>query len=142
MWRHLSRDVSVAFYIYDVIGALALYMWCITKCALISATIFMYSTIHKNIKKVEKISKNWHFCHARHETVTHESWKTNQFITLKLQRFWHHRDLCSTLKSGVIVLTDRQTDTQTHTHTHRHTDTKIFIALSSSGTSITSRKNI
>jgi hypothetical protein len=37
-------------------------------------------------------------------------------------------------------MTDRHTHTQTHTH--RHTDTKFFIALSHSATSITSRKVI
>jgi hypothetical protein len=37
-------------------------------------------------------------------------------------------------------MTDRHTDR--HTHGHGHTDTKFFIALSCSGTSITTRKVI
>jgi hypothetical protein len=57
IWRYLSRDCCILY--------LSLYwctdpmcVWYITKCALISATIFMRSTIHKNIKKVEEKSQN------------------------------------------------------------------------------------
>jgi hypothetical protein len=49
--------VTVAFYIYHFINALTLYVIHIIRCALTSATTFICSTIHKNIKKVEKISK-------------------------------------------------------------------------------------
>jgi hypothetical protein len=48
---------TVAFYTYRVIGALTLHECYITRCTLTSATIFMYSTNHKNIKKAGKISK-------------------------------------------------------------------------------------
>jgi hypothetical protein len=59
------------------------------------------------------------FCHARHETVTHGNSKTNQFVTIKLQRFWHHRNVCSIVKKW-SNRDDRQT------YTHRHTDTIFF----------------
>jgi hypothetical protein len=87
----------------------------------------------KSWKNLKNTLKNWRLCHARHETVTHGSWKTNQFITIKLQRFWHHLDLCNIVEKW---------SNRDDTHTHRHTDTKFFIALSYSGTSITSRKVI
>jgi hypothetical protein len=135
MWRYLSRDCCI--YIYQFIGALTLYIWYTTGCALTSTTTFMRSTVHKNIKKIEKIKnslKKWRFCHARYETVTHGTSKVYQFITIKLQRFWHHRDLCSRVEK------ESNRDDR-HTQTHTHTPI-FFIALSCSETSITSRKVI
>jgi hypothetical protein len=73
----------------------------------------------QNIKKVDKISKKLkklRFCHASHETVTHGNSKADQFITIKLQRFWHHHDLCSIVEKW-SNRDDRQTDRQTETRT-------------------------
>jgi hypothetical protein len=50
-----------------VIGALTLYMWYTNRCILTSATRNMRSTTHKNIKKVEFVSK-----------IT---WKSDVFVT-------------------------------------------------------------
>jgi hypothetical protein len=91
----------------------------------------MYSTIHKNIKKVEfflKYPKKKRFFHARHETVTLGSSKALQLFVLKLQRFWYHGDLCS-IEQKSSNRDDRQTDTQTHRHTQTHTHTPIFLLL-------------
>jgi hypothetical protein len=79
--------------------------------------------ISKKLKKIKNSLKKWRFCHARHETVTHGNWKTDQFIIIKLRRFWHHRDLCSRVEKW-SNRDDRQTHTHTDTHTHRHTHTQ------------------
>jgi hypothetical protein len=61
--------------------------------------------------------KKLRFCHARHEPVTYGSSKANQFITIKLRRFWHHCDLCS-----IVEKWSNRDDMQTHIQTETHTD--------------------
>jgi hypothetical protein len=73
----------------------------------------------KSWKNRKNSMKKWRFCHARHETVSHGSSKAYQFITIKLRRFWHHRDLCNRVKKW-----SNRDDRDTHTHRHRHTDTR------------------
>jgi hypothetical protein len=34
-------------------------------------------------------------CVNKNETVTSDISKTNEFVTIKLQRFWRHYELCS-----------------------------------------------
>jgi hypothetical protein len=96
-----------------------LYMWYINRCAIVSATINIYSTIHKNIKKIENLKnsqKKWRFCHARHKNVTHGSSEAYEFVTIKLHTFWHHSELCSRGEKS-SHRDKRWTDGQTHTHT-------------------------
>jgi hypothetical protein len=94
----------------------------------------------KKVKEAWKLPKEFPtFCFSDSMIVlvTRDTSKVNQFITIKLQRFWHQRDLCSIVKKW-SNRDDRQTDTHTnkhtHRHTHRHTDAKFFNALSCSET--------
>jgi hypothetical protein len=50
-------DVTVAFYIYNVIGALTLYMWYITGCVLTSPTTLCSQDSTKISKKLKKSQK-------------------------------------------------------------------------------------
>jgi hypothetical protein len=112
-------------------------------------TTFVFSTIHKNIKEVEKISRIVYKSDVfvTHVTVAHGTSKAYQLITIKLQKFWHRRDFCSLVekesnRDDRHTHTHTHTQTHTHTHKHTHTDIKVFNALSCSETSITSRKVI
>jgi hypothetical protein len=58
--------------------------------------------------------------------VTRDTSKVDQFITIKLRRFWQHRDLCSIVKKW-SNRDDRQTDTQTHTHTDTRTPNFLLL---------------
>jgi hypothetical protein len=80
--------------------------------------------ISKKLNFFKNTLKKWRFCHARHETVTLESLKAIQLFVLKLQIFWHYRDLCSIMKKW-----RKRADRHTHTQTHGHQIFYCFIVF-------------
>jgi hypothetical protein len=106
--------VTVAFYIYPFMCDTSIDAH---SCQLQHFYIQQSTKISKKLKKSQNSLKVTFLSRTSRNCCTDTS-KVNQFITIKLRRFWHHRELCSIVEK-LSNRDDRFTHTDTQTHEHQ-----------------------